>query len=337
MFDLETEPARGAFLDPSLLRLTGLELLRTYLAGDDPWAPIAHLTGMHPTQVDLGTATCVMPLSEWLCTTTDVISPAALLIPADSALGSAIHTTLPAATLYTTAELSMTWVRPVAPGGHITVVGECVYTSPTLGLSTARVTDDAGRLVAHATSRCIVFPPLREVPEPADTAPLVRGPARPDPYTRPLNGDVPGAGTDRSGRARLDARRRGELPRAPIERLFGLTLDDVGDGTATVSAPRSRWLCGPAGNLQGGVLAVVAHRAAFAAAETTVGPGGNLLAVDLKVNLLRPVPPSDASLSARGKVTHRGRASVLSTGTVRNADGRAVALLTASSAAPPIA
>ena len=134
MFDIAAEPAVGAFLDPSLLALPGLDLLRTYLEEPDRWAPIAHLTGMHLTSVEPGRATSVMPLSEWLCAAPGDINPAALIIPTDSALGSAIHTTLPAKTLYTTAELSMAWVRPVAPGGHVNATGECVHTSPTLAL-----------------------------------------------------------------------------------------------------------------------------------------------------------------------------------------------------------
>jgi uncharacterized protein (TIGR00369 family) len=331
--DIATEPAAGAFLDPSLLRLSGLELLRAYLAGPERWAPIAHLTGMHPTRVDPGRATCVMPLSDWLCAAEGVISPAALIIPTDSALGSAIHTTLPPRTLYTTAELSMTWIHPVAPGGQVTATGECVHSSPTLALSTARVTDDTGQLVAHATARCTVFPPLPEVPEPSDEPAPPDGP--PDPYLRPLDAPVPPPDPTRSGRARLDAMRDGAAPRPPVDRLFAFALEEVVDGSVTVAAPCSRWLCGPAGSLQGGVLAVLAHRAASAAAETTVAAGSEVTAVDLKVNLLRPVPPSDASLSARGEVTHRGRASVIAAATVHNAEGRAVALLTATLTASP--
>src|SRR5215469_6288 len=95
MFDIAAEPATGAFLDPSLLRLSGLDLLRTYLEGPDRWAPIAHLTGMHLTSVDRGHATSVMPLSDSLCAAPGEVSPAALIIPTASALGSAIHATLP--------------------------------------------------------------------------------------------------------------------------------------------------------------------------------------------------------------------------------------------------
>ena len=335
MFDIAQEPATGAFLDPSLLRLSGLDLLRAYLQGPDRWAPIAHLTGMHLTHVEPGRATSVMPLSDWLCAAPGIVSPAALLVPTDSALGSAIHTTLPPKTLYTTAELSMTWIQPVAPGGQVTADGACVHTGASLALSTARVTDDDGHLVAFATSRCTVFPPLPDVPPAAEAPAAAEPPRATDPFQRPLDAAAPPVDLARDGRARLEAQQRGATPRPPIARLFGLTLEDVGDGTARVSAPCARWLCGPAGSLQGGVLAVAAHHAASAAAETTVAAGGELTALDLKVNLLRPVPPSAASLSARGTVTHRGRASTITGATVTDPEGRPVALATASWRAPP--
>ena len=41
MFSVRDEVASGGFLEPSLVRLSGLELLRTYLSGDYERAPIA--------------------------------------------------------------------------------------------------------------------------------------------------------------------------------------------------------------------------------------------------------------------------------------------------------
>ena len=200
----------------------------------------------------------------------------------------------------------MTWIRPVAPGGQVTATGECVHTSPTLALSTARVTDDDGQLVAHATAALHRVPTAAGGPRALRRARAPDG--APDPYLRPLDAPVPPPDPTRSGRRapRRDAGRRGAAAagRPPL----AFELEEVGDRSVTVAAPCSRWLCGPAGSLQGGVLAVLAHRAASAAADTTVAAGGEVTAVDLKVNLLRPVPPSHASLSARGEVTYRGRA-----------------------------
>ena len=333
MFEVEEEPVPGAVLDPTLLRLSGLELLQTYLRGYDQWAPVAHLTGMHPTHFDAGAARSVMPLSEWLCSSEGSISSGALILPADSALASAVHTTLPAATLFTTAEVSVTWVRAVGPGGQVIADGQAVHTDETMGLSAVRLTDDHGQLVAYGTSRCTVLPPLPMPTSPAPAPELAPArSSRPDPYLRPVDGEVLDRDTrDRSsGEELLAAQLRGELPRPPFHHLFGLTLVEVMHRAAVFSVPCTRWLCGPVGNVQGGVLALLAQTAHHAAAQTTAGAGVGLVPLDLKVNLLRPVPPDGRVLRARGHVVHQGRSYVVAEAEVTNADGKRVALATGS-------
>ena len=341
MFSVREEPARGAFLEPSLVRLSGLELLRTYLNGGYDWAPIAHLTGMHPTQVDAGMARCEMPLSEWLCSSHGSISEGALIIPADSALGSAVHTTLPQGTLYTTAELSMSWICPVGPGGRVLAEGRAVHTSATMALSQVRVTDDTGQLLAAGTSRCTVFPPLPGVassppqgPEGSRPEPPEPWAEEPDPYLRPAEGDVLDRDVWQSsgGRDVLEAQLRGVLPQPPVHHLFGLAPVEVGTETAALSLPCTRWVCGPVGFVQGGVIALLGHAALQAAVQVTVPTGAGFAPLDLKANLLRPVAPDGRDLLARSQVVHQGRSSVIATAEVTNADGKRVALLTGSAA-----
>jgi uncharacterized protein (TIGR00369 family) len=336
MFRVQEEAARGAFLEPSLIRLSGLELLRTYLNGNYERAPITHLTGMQPTQVEAGAATSVMPLSDWLRSSRGAISEGVLIIPSDSALGSAVHTTLPEATLYTTAELSLTWLRPVGPGGEAIATGRAIYTSATMAVSQVQVTDQQDQLLAHGASRCTVFPPLPEVPSaptPAPPSPPI-GSGESDPYLRPAQGAV----LDReiwqvsSGREVLDAQLRGELPQPPVHELFGLTLHEVDEGMCVFSLPCTRWLCGPVGYVQGGVIALLAHTALQGAVQTTVATASGCVPMDMKVNLLRPVPPDGRDLVARGQVVHRGRSYAIANTEVTNADGKRVALATGSSA-----
>lgn len=336
VFRVQDEAARGAFLKPSLVALSGLELLRTYLGGDYDLAPVAHLTGMRPVEVEPGSATSVMPLSDWLCSSRGLISDGALIIPADSALGSAVHTTLPEATLYTTAELSLTWVRTVGPGGRAIARGHAVSTTATMALSQARVTDEQGQLLAVGSSRCTVFPPLSEVPGPSasGSAPVEAGSGEPDPYLRPVQGEIldPSVWEALSGRALLEAQLGGEVPQPPLHELFGLTLDEVDDGVSVFSMPCTGWLCGPVGYVQGGVIALLAHSALQGAVQTTVAVGAGCAPLDVKVNLLRPVAPDGRALVARGEVVHRGRSYAVAHAEVTNADGKRIALVTGSSA-----
>jgi uncharacterized protein (TIGR00369 family) len=76
----------------------------------------------------------------------------------DSAMGLAVHTMLPPGTGYTTLEFKISFIRgmtkdtgPVRSEGHILNVGRRAATAE------ARVSDAKGRLLAHATTTCLVF------------------------------------------------------------------------------------------------------------------------------------------------------------------------------------
>jgi uncharacterized protein (TIGR00369 family) len=76
----------------------------------------------------------------------------------DSAMGLAVHSALPAGTGYTTLEFKVSFIRgmtkdtgPVRTEGRILNVGRRAATAE------ARITDAKGRLLAHATTTCLVF------------------------------------------------------------------------------------------------------------------------------------------------------------------------------------
>ena len=106
-----------------------------------------------------------MPASGWLASSTGVISGGVLAIVADIAFGCSIETQLPAATTYTTAELSMSFLRPARPGATLQPMDR---RSTSDARSRCRRSScsrrDGERLIAHGTSRLSVFPPLRDPP-----------------------------------------------------------------------------------------------------------------------------------------------------------------------------
>jgi uncharacterized protein (TIGR00369 family) len=76
----------------------------------------------------------------------------------DSAMGLAVHTMLPAGTGYTTLEFKISFIKgmtmdtgPVRSEGRTLNVGRRTATAE------ARITDAKGRLLAHATTTCLVF------------------------------------------------------------------------------------------------------------------------------------------------------------------------------------
>jgi len=78
----------------------------------------------------------------------------------DSACGCAVHTKLPAGTGYTSLDLSVKFLRPVTVAtGPITATGTVVHFGRRTALAEARITDDAGKVYATATSSCLVLRP----------------------------------------------------------------------------------------------------------------------------------------------------------------------------------
>lgn len=329
------ERPRGGYPDPAVLGLTGRERLTALLRrGGAP--PLSRLTGARLNEIGSGTAGAEMPASEWLLNSAGVIGGGALAILADVALGCAVETELPAATPYTTAELSMTFLRPVHPPGRLTAGGQAIHVGRSVALSEAFVIEEESeRLVAHGTSRCAVLPRLDSVPGPPGELPAIEPDLdeASDPYRRrpPEGLVIPQDVWDRlSGAEILERQLRGELPSPPISHLTGVRPVEVGNGDSTLVLPCTEWLTSPLRTIQGGVIAMLADTAMLIAVSTTMEAGTALAGLDLKINYLRPALPDGRDLTARASVVHSGRQLAIARAAIENADAKPVALATGS-------
>lgn len=76
----------------------------------------------------------------------------------DSAVGCAVHTTLPVGKAYTTAELSLNIVRAAShKSGPLRATGTVLHSGRQLATAEARIVGADGKLYAHATTTCLVF------------------------------------------------------------------------------------------------------------------------------------------------------------------------------------
>ncbi|HSI81271.1 MAG TPA: hotdog fold thioesterase [Solirubrobacterales bacterium] len=327
------EPVRGSYPDPGALALPGRERLAGWLRAGGPLPPLTHLTGARPTGIGDGTADAEMPASDWLVNSAGLIGGGTLAILADVAFGCSVETQLPAATPYTTAELSLTFLRPARPGATLTAHGQSIHVGRTVGLSEVFVIDPRGeKLIAHGTSRLAILPPLEQVPEPRGEAwASDSGDPGPGPFERPA---PPGAVLGQEVWDELPGieiiRRQiaGDLPLPPICHLTGAELTAAGEGEATMRMPATEWLNSPVARLQGGTLAMLADMTMGCAAVTTAAPGTAIAGLDLKVNYLRPVLADGRDLVARATLVHSGRTLAISQARIENADGKPVALAT---------
>jgi uncharacterized protein (TIGR00369 family) len=331
-------PVRGEIVDSPARELSGLEALRLVRAQP----PMGRLTGLTFDGADEGAAAFSLPVSPWFEWSHGGVPGGVLALAADAALGCALQSLLPAHTQYTTAEMSMTYVRPARIGSVITAHGRALYTGRTMGLSSGEVVDGDGKLVAYATSRMRIFgdaaagaparggtaaPPSRS----GRSTDTEDGPA---PYLRAVSGERIDADEfrARSGVEVIHAQIRGELPLPPMHHLLGIVPTEATLGAASCAMPLTGWLATPFGWPQGGFIVVLADLALALATQTTLSKGEGMASVDIKVNFLRPVAGDGSMLEARAKVVHRGRSLTVGTAEVLGADGRPVALATGSAA-----
>ena len=139
--------------------LSGLEYLRALLAGDLPRPPISKLMGFDLVEVEEGYALFRgVPGEQHLNPIGSVHGGfAATLL--DSALGCAVHTTLPAGVGYSTLELSVNLVRGITPAtGPVLAEGRIVHGGRRTATAEAKLrAEDGGALLAHATTTCLIL------------------------------------------------------------------------------------------------------------------------------------------------------------------------------------
>jgi uncharacterized protein (TIGR00369 family) len=141
--------------------VTGLEVLRAIAAGELPGAPIAELLGFEPIEAEEGRVVfaAVPEAKHYNPIGTVHGGLAATLL--DSAMGCAVHSTLPAGVGYTTLELKVNFTRPItAETGRILCEGNLVHRGGRVATAEGRVVAEAtGKLLAHGTTTCLILSP----------------------------------------------------------------------------------------------------------------------------------------------------------------------------------
>jgi uncharacterized protein (TIGR00369 family) len=139
-------------------RRSGLEMLRAMVAGEQPAPPVSHTIGMGRMEVEPGRVTVLLDAQEFHYNPLGSVHGGILSTLLDTATGCAVHTTLPAGLGYTTLDLNVRFLRPVTvASGRLRCEGTVLQRGRRTAVAEARLTDAEGRLVAHATSTCMIF------------------------------------------------------------------------------------------------------------------------------------------------------------------------------------
>jgi len=138
-------------------KMAGADYLRAIADGTFPPPPIAALLGFELGEVGQGWAAFEFEPGEHHYNPIGVVHGGLAGLIADSAMGCAVHSTLPAGAGYTTLEFKVNLVRPITmETGRVRVVGEVVHRGKRVATAEARVQDADGRILAHATTTCLI-------------------------------------------------------------------------------------------------------------------------------------------------------------------------------------
>jgi uncharacterized protein (TIGR00369 family) len=141
-----------------MLELDGLGQLMAMVDGEAPRPPIMDtlgFTGFHPER---GRVVVEMPAAEFHYNPLGGVHGGVISTLLDTAAACAVHSTLAVGELYTSVDLTVKFLRPVTvESGLLTCEGTVIQRGRRTALAQAQLTDARGRLVAHATSTCMIF------------------------------------------------------------------------------------------------------------------------------------------------------------------------------------
>jgi uncharacterized protein (TIGR00369 family) len=139
--------------------MDGLTLFREMLAGRLPGPPICKALAIRLAEVEQGRVVFVYsPVFEHYNPLGSVHGGIAATL-LDSVMGCCVHTTLKAGTGYTTVEIKVNYVRAMTEKtGEVKAEGRVINVGSRIAISEGKLYDSAGRLLAHGTTTCLIFP-----------------------------------------------------------------------------------------------------------------------------------------------------------------------------------
>jgi uncharacterized protein (TIGR00369 family) len=141
-----------------LLELDGLGQLEAMIAGEMPHPPVMDTLGMTDMRAERGRVLVEMPAAGFHYNPLGSVHGGVISTMLDTAAGCAVHSTMAVGEFYTSLDLTVKFLRPVTvESGLLTCEGSVIQRGRRTALAQAQLSDAAGRLVAHATSSCMIF------------------------------------------------------------------------------------------------------------------------------------------------------------------------------------
>ena len=155
-----------------LISLTGMEMFEAIFAGELPPAPIGEVLDILPIHMEPGVAVFQGRPQRRHYNPMGTVHGGWFATLLDSAVGCAVHSTLPAGTGFTTLELKVNMVRALTDAVPLVrAEGKLIHAGRRVATAEGRIVGPDGKLYAHATTTCLIFdfpaPPSRKAHESA--------------------------------------------------------------------------------------------------------------------------------------------------------------------------
>ncbi|MBX3500749.1 MAG: PaaI family thioesterase [Alphaproteobacteria bacterium] len=139
--------------------MNGLEFVQGLADGTLPLNTIARTLGYDVVEADNGRVVVVAAPSEAHLNPAGTVHGGLSATLLDSCMGLAIQSTLEKGLGQTTLEFKISLLRPITPQtGMIRAEGLVLSRGRRVGTAEGRLTDGQGRLLAHGTTTCLIFP-----------------------------------------------------------------------------------------------------------------------------------------------------------------------------------
>jgi len=140
-------------------QMTGLEFVRGLASGELPLNTIARTLGYDVTEAEKGRVLVTLIPTEQHLNPAGTVHGGLTATLLDSCMGLAIQSTLEKDFAQTTLEFKISLVRAITPQtGEIRAEGKVLSSGRRIGTAEGRVLDRQGRLLAHGTTTCLIFP-----------------------------------------------------------------------------------------------------------------------------------------------------------------------------------
>ncbi len=139
--------------------MSGLEYMRAVVTGEMPPPPIAVTMRLRPIELEEGRVIFEGEPGEEHYNPIGVVHGGYAATLLDSALGCAVHTTLPAGSGYTSLGLEAKYVRPITRDtGRVLCEATVIYRGRRQATAEARLTAaDSGKLLAHGQATLMIL------------------------------------------------------------------------------------------------------------------------------------------------------------------------------------